>query len=133
MHWAAKYIGMPYERMAEGPHAYDCWGLARAVWREQMGLEMPHINIGENNNVDAMRRIANGLGWARVEGPPQEFDALIMQSHIGRHIAVAIKANGKIVFIHSDSSAGVEVVPQLSQFNELGYTKLEVWRYASRN
>lgn len=132
MHWAAQYIGRPYKRAAEGPDAYDCWGLARAVWLERLGLQMPQVNVGENNNVQAMRVIAGSLGWARVDGPARPYDALIMQAYGGRHIAVAIEAGNRIVYLHADERAGVEIIRTLGMFSEFGYKNIEVWRYASR-
>lgn len=132
MHWATEYIGKPYLRTAEGPDSYDCWGLARTIFRTRMGLDMPQVAVGQATNLAAMREIACGFGWGKVDDAPQEYDALLMQSMFGRHIAVAIRANNKMVFIHADERAGVEVLPSLQMFRQLGYSNLEVWRYASR-
>ena len=132
MHWAIKYIGQPYEAGANGPHSYDCWGLARSIFAEKLGLDMPHVAVRETTNSGAMREIAGVFGWGAVQGPPQEFDALIMRSVFGRHIAVALNANGRLQFIHADTLAGVEIIPTMAAFGQRGYRNIEVWRYDSR-
>ena len=132
MHWATEYIGKPYLLTGEGPDSYDCWGLARSIFRSRMGLDMPQVAVGTATNIAAMREIASGFGWAKIDDAPQEYDALLMHSMFGRHIAVAIKANSKLVFIHADDRAGVEVIPSLQMFNQLGYRNIEGWRYATR-
>lgn len=41
-----KYIGKPYRFGARGPDAYDCWGLARAIYRD-MGIDLPEFESME--------------------------------------------------------------------------------------
>ena len=92
MHWATEYVGKPYLLRGEGPDAYDCWGLARSIFKSRMGLDMPQVAVGQATNLAAMREIACGFGWAKVDAAPQEYDALLMQTVMGRHIVVAIKS-----------------------------------------
>lgn len=132
MHWATEYIGKPYLRTATGPDSYDCWGLARSIFKLRLGLDMPQVAVGESTNMQAMRDIAITHGWCKVYSAPQENDALLMRTNFGRHIAVAIRANNKLMFIHADERAGVELITSLKMFVELGYSHIEVWRYASR-
>ena len=132
MHWAAKYLGKPYKVGADGPHFYDCWGLARSIFAERLGLDMPQVNVRENRNAAAMREIADNLGWGPVSDAPKECDALIMRSAFGRHIAVALDAGKGIVFIHADDVSGVEIIPRIADFGRRGYSNIEVWRYDTR-
>ena len=132
MHWAFKYIGKPYQFGADGPHSYDCWGLARSIFAERLQIEMPQVAIREHNNAQAMRTIADTFGWARVADTPRDCDAMIMRSPFGRHIAVAIETKGRIAFIHADDKCGVEILNNISDFGLRGYTQIEVWRYDSR-
>lgn len=132
MHWATKYIGKPYLLAAEGPDAYDCWGLARAIFKERLGLDMPQITVRETTNNAAMVTIAKQQKWGPVQDVPKCCDALVMRSKAGHHIAVAIGTAKGIRFIHSDTLAGVEIIPTLADFAQRGYSHIEVWRYDTR-
>lgn len=132
MHWAAKYIGKPYQLAAEGPQAYDCWGLARAIFKERLGLEMPQIAVRETTNSNAMTTIAKQQKWGPVQDAPNCCDALVMRSALGHHIAVAIATSKGIRFIHADTLTGVEIIPTIADFAKRGYSNIEVWRYDTR-
>lgn len=132
MHWAFKYIGLPYKIGADGTHSYDCWGLARSIFAERLGIDMPQVAIRENNNAPAMRKIADVFGWGPVQDAPKECDALIMRSAFGRHIAVAIDSGKGVKFIHADDRCGVEIISRIDDFARMGYTGIEVWRYDAR-
>lgn len=42
-HWAAQYIGLPWEKDAEGPEAFYCWSFFRMVQARHYGRDLPHI------------------------------------------------------------------------------------------
>ena len=44
MHWTADYLGKPWRNGADGPDAFDCYGLVRAVYRDRYGIEMPVVS-----------------------------------------------------------------------------------------
>ncbi|AXF52967.1 MAG: cell wall-associated hydrolase [Caudoviricetes sp.] len=132
MHWAIKYLGKPYVLGADGPYAYDCWGLARAIFKERLGLDMPAVDVRSHNNGGAMKEIASGFGWGPVVDAPREGDAVLMRSPIGRHIAVAIESSRGISFIHADGVCGVEIIQSLPDFAQRSYKNIEVWRHDTR-
>lgn len=39
--WVLPYIGLPYEKGARGPDAWDCWGLLLKVHAEQFDIVHP--------------------------------------------------------------------------------------------
>jgi hypothetical protein len=43
MHWAAEYIGLPWQADGDGPNSFHCWALVRHVEREQFGRNLPEI------------------------------------------------------------------------------------------
>ena len=49
MHWAEDLIGRPWVAGGRGPHAFDCWGLARWCWRERFRIEVPEIPVDAAN------------------------------------------------------------------------------------
>lgn len=124
-HWALEYLGKPYVEGANGPDSFDCWGLVRDICAKKIDCEMPLLNIGRNDNREAIQEAIKG--WVKIEPPYKEFDILTMRNSFGRHIGICIKANGKVVFLHAE-------VPQV-QITELkrlgfyGYKDVQGWRY----
>lgn len=110
MHWATTFIGIPWERNAQGPEAFDCWGFFRHVQHERFGVDVP--DIGEvPNNLRAVMEILGGHpereNWARVD-TPQEGDAVLMaRSQHPAHIGIWIRANGTSGVLHCMQGAGV--------------------------
>lgn len=43
MHWAAKYIGIPYKAGSRGPDEVDCWGLVRMVYANEFCISLPEF------------------------------------------------------------------------------------------
>lgn len=41
MHWSADYIGLPWQVGGLTRDGIACWGLARLVYAEQLGIEVP--------------------------------------------------------------------------------------------
>ena len=95
MHWATKYIGLPYEAGARGPQRVDCWGLLRLAYKENFQLDLPlYPGVSLNEPVHASSVIKKALAeeWLPVEEP---FDgALVAMSqreaihHIGLYVTV---------------------------------------------
>jgi len=48
-----KVIHVPYAENAQGPDAYDCWGLTRACQREVFGIDLPIIRTDNIREVIA--------------------------------------------------------------------------------
>jgi len=38
--WVSQYVGLEFEERGRGPH-FDCWGLLRAIYREQFQIDLP--------------------------------------------------------------------------------------------
>jgi cell wall-associated NlpC family hydrolase len=92
MMWAVSFVGIPYADLGRSRAGADCWGLARLVYREVLGLELPdyagdYVSSAEANEVDALIRGADKSVWTQVR-EPQPFDLLLFRrgmlaSHIG--------------------------------------------------
>ncbi|MCP9977811.1 C40 family peptidase [Actinomadura madurae] len=50
MRFARKQIGKPYRWGADGPHGYDCSGLAMAAWR-RAGVKIPRVTYAQYRRV----------------------------------------------------------------------------------
>lgn len=85
MHWAARYVGMPYEPGARGPEKVDCWGLVRMAYLDYFNIELPlYPGLSmEANPIEAATLINNGLAkggdWIQVNNPID--GCLVAMSH----------------------------------------------------
>lgn len=129
LHWAYEYLGKPYLEGSDGPDNYDCWGLVRDVCKSKINCDMPLVNIGRNDNLEAIQKAI--AGWVKVNPPYREFDILTMRGAFGRHIGICITANGKVLFLHAEVPQ-VQVM-ELNRLGSLGYKDVQGWRYTHGN
>lgn len=117
----ARYIGKPYSEV-------DCWGLVRLVFRDQFGIDMPHVAVADESadNVRAIKQAAQVSGWRRVEGTPEQWDIVVMHSTVHVHCGVVVVNKVRGV-LHSTSGSGV--VWQPWDVATAGM-KAELWRHA---
>ena len=130
MHWAADLIGLPWEVGAQGPDAYNCFGLVREAVRRALGVEMPLVDVedGSADNVQAIKRAADAGGWRLVGGlAPAEHDIVLMHGPDGRHVGFMVRADGRLLLLHSMEGAGVVAQP-LHDVAAAGFQGFEVWR-----
>ena len=99
-HWAARLIGKPYLHGADGPDAFDCWGLVRHVTKHHFGVDMPAIEVGETINERAIRNATKG--WQQVSDRA-EGNIVLMRSAIKLHCGIIV-AGG---VLHAVSGARV--------------------------
>ena len=96
MHWAARYIGLPWEAAAEGPHAFNCWTFVRHVQRVYYGRDLPEIPNPEDilRVARAFRDHPERARWPEVEVPRDGDCVLMRQSRHPVHVGVWITGVG---------------------------------------
>lgn len=98
MHWATKYIGLPYEPAGRGPDKVDCWGLVRLVYQREFQIELPlYPGIAlETDSLKATIAIAEGLqrDWWPVSAPFDGCLVAMSQKRSIHHIGIFIAADG---------------------------------------
>lgn len=127
MKWAVKYIGIPYVRGGCTEYGADCWGLVRLVLRQERGIDMPALSIGQAGNARALRRCF--AGW-RAEDLRRlvEFDIVTMRNANGHHVGIVAAANGfGAMLLHCDEPQSH--VERLSLMPKFGYEDFRAWRY----
>lgn len=138
MHWAAPLIGRPWEPGAEGPDAFDCWGLVRFVFRTQYGIEMPPVSVGVEGNVGAIKRAAEVSGWRLASAPAQAGDILLLRAPgKRRHVALVIDIGRRLAVLHANGylqrdgrAVGCVERQSLGDLLAGGYRDPEFWRCA---
>ena len=130
--WAAAYVGRPWAPGADGPLAFNCWGLVRHVFKTREGIDLPLVAVDESESVDpgnifAIKQAARVAGMRRVGlgRAPQVMDVAVLLGPGTAHVGIVVLANGRLSLLHSSHAAGVKCEP----FAEAtaGYS-VELWR-----
>lgn len=111
--WPTRYVGAPFADGGRGPVAFDCWGLVRAIYADQLGHDLPtYGDISSADLIRVARAMAGGQDrWAVVDDP-QPFDVALMSSGRGGRAAVHVGvAVDPIRIIHTEKATGAVIVP----------------------
>lgn len=125
MHWAAKYLGKPWQSGCNGPETFDCWGFVRYVQLMHYGRTLPEISIDADN----IRAVVNEFTsnhernmWQKVDNPKDGDCLLLSQSKEPTHVGIWIDADGGGL-LHCVKGAGV-VFTVPSNIKNMGYNIL---------
>lgn len=118
--WVGRYLGEPWV-----PGVSDCWSLARRVWAEVWGREVPPLPVDPADLRATLGAIEAGRrDWLPAD-PPAEGDAVLMAR--GRrpcHIGILV-AGDRI--LHAIEGAGTICTPR-DRLATLGYREVAVLR-----
>ncbi|SCB18558.1 C40 family peptidase [Rhizobium lusitanum] len=92
-HWTTDFVGVPYVEFGRGRRGVDCWGLAKLVYAETLGIELPsyierYTSQEERRELDALISSAAGSEtWASTVHAAT-FDIVVfrrgdMEAHVG--------------------------------------------------
>ena len=127
LHWAAKYIGVPYEIGGAEASGADCWGLVRWVLKAERGLLLPELSvrIADAENEANIKRCFSE--WRRVDDY-QEFDVVTMRNAFGHHVGIIARVQGGSAdILHCDEPRST--VANLATMQLLGYRDFRSWRH----
>ena len=132
-HWANRYLGKPWEKAAEGPHAYDCYGLVRAIYRDFLQIDLPLFDIAAMSPVAIRRDMHTEAGSGRWQPldfdtePLRDFDVLLMSyAKRAHHVGIWVEVDGGRV-LHALEGAGV-VAPSWHSLPMSGWRVIEAYR-----
>lgn len=116
--WCNEYIHIPFKEHGREPDGCDCWGLARVIYKEKLGIELPTL-LDYKNTKDGCS-IA-GLyenehkNWEEIPiGQEKEFDVLVFKIlGLPTHIGVVIS---KGMMIHCEYGIGTHVTEYNREF-----------------
>ena len=123
-HWVEAYVGRPW---VAGDS--DCWNLARCVWREHFGRDVPAVVVDPSSALAGHRAFRDGdfSRWIAVQSP-QEGDAVLMARgdspcHVGIWVGIG-------AVLHSIEGAGVVCTPA-RRVPDIGYRVTGFYRWAA--
>jgi len=105
------YVGLPYERGAEGPDRYDCYGLVRALSLRR-GYDLPART--SMASIDLRLALFEGRpsGFHRPVHLYEPFDLVVLDHcQFGLHIGMLTAEPDR--FIHASPMAGKVIISRL--------------------
>ena len=108
--WVDRYRDRPFRRDADGPDAYDCYGLVRAVLRDVWGLSTPALTGAWH--LAMHDRLTHALSvpdcpWVPVNAYPRLGDVLTFEDPSpARELHVGISLGGRWM-LHARQAEGV--------------------------
>ena len=109
IHFANKYIGLPWVAGRQGPDSFDCWGFVRWVLAHEYGHIVPPVNINPDNLRDVLRAFKEDLAFQAFKEveKPQDGDVVLMrQSKNPVHAGLWLDVDGGGV-LHCVRDSGV--------------------------
>lgn len=136
--WASQYVGIPYVDYGRTHDGCDCWGLARLIWKEQAGIDLPEFDVDPRDGEAAEDAILSNMGpWELVvPGDEHELDGVLMTGCFGKgldtrraamHVGIVI-ADG--LLIHTTANTGASVIARYRD-RMLGHSVVGFYRHRS--
>lgn len=134
MHWAAKYIGLPYKEGGRGPDTFDCWGLVRWIYEQEFQILLPDYPGISSASVSGGRHTAARLSleseWSRVEIPFDGCGVGMSQSRFVHHVGLYVTAGrGKVIHAWKGANTIADGIPKLifKGFRSLTFYRHRQW------
>ncbi|QND45299.1 C40 family peptidase (plasmid) [Rhizobium lusitanum] len=112
-HWTNDYIGLPYVEFGRDRAGVDCWGLAKLVYGEALGIELPsyieqYTSPEERRELDALiSAVAVGETWTRTV-QAASFDIVVFRrGHMEAHVGIVVSP-GLMLHTSADDHSRLE-------------------------
>jgi cell wall-associated NlpC family hydrolase len=108
-HWAQGYIGKLWRVAADGPDAFDCWGLVVDIQRQLYGRHLETIYVEPENLRSLIKTIQQHpirQHWHLTDHPQEGDVVLLRQSRHPVHVGVWLGVDGGGV-LHCARESGV--------------------------
>jgi cell wall-associated NlpC family hydrolase len=127
MHWSSNYVGLPWAEKGGTRAGLSCWGLARHVFIERFGVDLPSYDDlfashAEIRDVDAVVAGATARApWSRVKVPREMDVAVFRRAGVDCHVGLMIGPSRMLHIVAGQDSAIVDVTsgrwaPRLNGF-----------------
>lgn len=130
MHWAADYLGQPWQAGAQGPAAWDCWAFFRHVQQLHFGVTVPEVDV-DAMNLHAVAHAFAGhderARWAEVTKPQDGDAVLLAHNRYPSHVGVWLAIDGGGV-LHCQQGSGV-IFTQPARLAHMGWQRVQFFRF----
>jgi len=114
MHWSADFIGLPWQDRGLTRSGIACWGLARLVYAEVLGLDVPDYaaevaSLEDRTEVATVYAGGTAFGpWHAVsESEAREFDIVVFRrAGLDAHVGIVVTP-GRMLHITSGQDSAI--------------------------
>jgi cell wall-associated NlpC family hydrolase len=139
-HWSARYVGLPWAPGADGPDAYDCWGLVRAVQRERYGRDLPRLAVRADAPPgqwgELRQLVKRSSSWRQIDGAWADGDILVMLNAKGLPHVGTVVARERLFVLHScgeldeqQRPRGESALDPVAELGASGFGHIDAWRW----
>lgn len=124
-HWAVKYIGKPWIN-----GEYDCWGLVREVYQNELSVELSPIVTDAASLHCVLREFAKDVNYSHLRKTVEFKDkniVILTQSKYPCHVGLYCDVDGGGV-LHNTQGVGV-VFQKLPELQMNGWRIMEILEY----
>lgn len=138
-HWINSYLGRPWRADCDGPEAYDCKGLVRAVQKEQWCRDVPPLlQVDAATDWAEVRASCQRSGWQpKPEGVSAcGGDILLVRGLNGPHVGVFVQLGRRLLVLHAHGlvrggrQVGRVRLNALCDLLAGGYSRPQIWEFA---
>jgi cell wall-associated NlpC family hydrolase len=111
--WSNDFVGIHYVEFGRDRAGIDCWGLAKLVYAESLGIELPgyieqYTSREERRELDALiSSAAVSETWTRVV-QAATFDIVVFRrGHLDTHVGVVVSP-GLMLHVSADHHSRLE-------------------------
>ena len=103
-------IGKPWVSGADGPDAFDCWGLVKYIYRENLKIELPEfVGISRKSLLDISRNINEEIvnSWQEIFEPVHLCGISMASNFRPYHVGLWIDDGNSSGVLHAHNGQGV--------------------------
>ncbi len=111
--WPNHYTGMPWADRGRSRAGCDCYGLARIIYQEELGVSLPdYLGYASTEELGEIAALIDGAQqlpmWVPVSGPAVAFDlAVFRRGRLATHIGVVVR-RGLMIHMADEDCAKIE-------------------------
>ncbi len=129
--WAARYIGLPWDKVGDNVSSFNCWTFVQMVQEKHFGRELPDISANAVNNLEVARHCISESSSNRWKEVPDVKDGdcvLMCRSQIPVHVGVWVSGLSRSGVLHCARGLGV-THQRLLDLKASGWGKLTYYRW----
>lgn len=105
----SKYIGLPFKPLGRAVDGCDCWGLARIIYRDEFGIDIPSLQYAAPYDPEELFGVMDDESrhWLPVElGKEKPGDILTLRA-LNPHVGIVVE-RGLMIHIQQTTAACID-------------------------